>query len=260
MPWDPVHYLNFDSERLRPALDLLARIPLEAPEEVVDLGCGPGHIAKILKARWPSAQVTGVDRSPEMLERAAADAPELQWQHADLRDWRPEHPVDLIYANASLHWLDDHEILFPRLMAGLKPGGYLAVQMPRNHDRPSHLAAFEVVEEGPWRARLKPQLRRHPVSEPEAYLRWLLPWSRHLDLWQTDYLHLLEGPDPVATWTGGSLLVPLMEALGEEERAAFLEAYRSRLRAAYPQDAEGRTPFWFRRFFILAQARRSSAR
>ncbi|MDR3683907.1 MAG: methyltransferase domain-containing protein [Geothrix sp.] len=255
MPWDPAQYLRFDAERLRPALDLLARVPLEAPEEVVDLGCGPGHIAKILKVRWPSARVTGVDRSAEMLERAATDAPELQWRQADLAEWRPDRPVDLIYANASLHWLDDHSALFPRLMAALKPGGWLAVQMPRNQDRPSHLAAFEVVEEGPWRARLAPLLRKEPVAEPEAYLRWLSPAASRLDLWQTDYLHLLEGPDPVAAWTHGSLLVPLLEALREEEREGFLEAYRSRLRKAYPPDDQGRTPFWFKRLFLVARAK-----
>jgi trans-aconitate 2-methyltransferase len=255
MPWDPIQYLRFDSERLRPALDLLARVPLEAAEEIVDLGCGLGHIAKILKSRWPLARVMGVDRSHEMLERAAAGAPDLQWRQADLAEWHPDRPVDLIYANASLHWLDDHRALFPRLMAGLKPGGWLAVQMPRNQDRPSHMAAFETVVQGPWRARLGPLLRKQPVAEPEAYLRWLSPAASHLDIWQTDYLHLLEGPDPVAAWTQGSLLVPWLEALREEEKETFLEVYRSRLREAYPRDEEGRTPFWFRRLFLVAQVK-----
>jgi trans-aconitate 2-methyltransferase len=251
MPWDPVQYLSFDSERLRPALDLLNRIPLEAPEEVVDLGCGPGQVARILKARWPLARVVGVDRSTEMLRRAAIEAPDLIWQEEDLGTWRPRRPVDLIYANASLHWLDDHATLFPRLLAYLKPGGCLAVQMPRNFDRPSHQAAYEVAEGGPWRDRLRPLLRRNPVSEPEAYLRWLSPGASHLEFWQTDYLHLLEGNDPVASWTGGSLLVPLMESLTEGEREAFLASYRRLLREAYPPDTTGRTPFWFRRFFMV---------
>jgi trans-aconitate 2-methyltransferase len=255
MPWDPVQYLSFDSERLRPARDLLARVALKRPKDIVDLGCGPGHIAKLLKARWPSARVTGVDDSREMLARAAREAPELGWEQANLAKWHPHHPVDLIYANASLHWLDDHATLFPRLMSFLKPGGCLAVQMPRNHDRPSHLAAFEVVEQGPWRDRLEPLLRRQPVANPEAYLRWLTPLSTRLDFWQTDYLHLLEGVDPVAAWTQGSLLVPLLEALEEAEREAFLETYRARLRTACPADETGRTPFWFRRLFIVALAR-----
>jgi trans-aconitate 2-methyltransferase len=254
MPWDPIQYLRFDSDRLRPALDLLARIPLGAAGEIVDLGCGPGHIAKILKSRWPLARVTGVDRSLEMLERAAAGAPDIQWQQKDLAEWHPDRPVDLIYANASLHWLGDHQTLFPRLMAGLKPGGWLAVQMPRNHDRPSHLAAFKVAEQGPWRARLGSLLRKQPVAEPEDYLEWLSPLASHLDIWQTDYLHLLTGPDPVVAWMRGSLLVPLMEALGEGEQAAFLEVYTRHLRAAYPTDGAGRTPFWFRRLFIVARA------
>ena len=254
MPWDPAQYLRFGDERLRPALDLLARVPLEEATDIVDLGCGPGHITSILKSRWPTARVTGVDHSREMLKRAAADAPDLQWRQADLAEWRADHPVDLIYANASLHWLDDHRSLFPRLMASLKPGGWLAVQMPCNFDRPPHQAAFEAAEEESWRARLAPLLRRRPVAEPEEYLRWLSPGAQRLDLWQTDYLHLLEGPDPVAAWTQGSLLVPLLQALAQEEKEAFLEAYRSRLRKAYPPDEAGRTPFWFRRFFLVAQA------
>ncbi|NWJ41319.1 MAG: methyltransferase domain-containing protein [Geothrix sp.] len=253
MPWDPVQYLSFDAERLRPALDLLARVPLEAPESVVDLGCGPGHVARILQTRWPGARLTGVDGSPEMLQQAAGALPGARWILADLADWQPDHPVDLIYANASLHWLDGHDALFPRLLTFLKPGGCLAVQMPRNHGRPSHLAAFEVAEAGPWRERLGPLLRRQPVAEPEAYVRWLEPWAPHLDVWQTDYLHRLEGPDPVAAWTRGSLLVPLMDALRDEERGAFLEAYRQRLREAYPMDGTGRTPFWFQRLFIVAK-------
>jgi trans-aconitate 2-methyltransferase len=255
MPWDPLQYLRFDSERLRPALDLLARIPLETAGEIVDLGCGPGHITKILRSRWPSARVTGVDRSREMLDQAASADPELLWRQADLAEWQPDRPVDLIYANASLHWADEHQTLFPRLMRGLRPGGWLAVQMPRNHDRPSHLAAFEVAEAGPWRSRLGPLVRRQPVAEPEAYLRWLSPSASQLDLWQTDYLHLLTGPDPVAAWTRGSLLVPLLEPLRKEEQDTFVEAYQSRLREAYPQDLEGRTPFWFRRLFLVAQAK-----
>lgn len=257
MPWDPVQYLGFGSERLRPALDLLGRVPLEAPMVVVDLGCGPGHVTRVLQARWPLARVLGVDRSPEMLGKAESDVPGPAWHLADLGQWEPDAPVDLIYANASLHWLDDHAALFPRLMGFLRPGGCLAVQMPRNHDRPSHQAAFEVAMEGPWRARLEPLLRRRPVSEPEAYLRWLAPQAATLDLWETDYLHLLEGPDPVAAWTMGSFLVPLMEALEPGAREAFLAAYRRRLREAYPPDVSGRTPFRFRRLFIVA--RRSDA-
>ncbi|WP_257313046.1 methyltransferase domain-containing protein [Geothrix fuzhouensis] len=253
MPWDPAQYLGFDSERLRPALDLLARVPLEAPRVVVDLGCGPGHVTRILQARWPSARVLGVDRSPDMLARAAADGPGLAWPQADLATWAPEGPVDLLYANASLHWLEEHAALFPRLMGFLAPGGCLAVQMPRNQDRPSHQAAFAVAGEGPWRDRLEPRLRRQPVAEPEAYLEWLTPWAASLDIWETDYLHRLEGPDPVVAWTRGSLLVPLLEVLEAGEREAFLAAYRDRLSAAYPVDASGRTPFRFRRLFIVAR-------
>jgi trans-aconitate 2-methyltransferase len=161
--------------------------------------------------------------------------------------------VDLLYANASLHWLEDHAALFPRLMGCLAPGGVLAVQMPRNHDRPAHRAVFDVAETGPWAARLVPLLRKRPVAAVEDYLAWLEPHAAKVDLWETDYLHRLEGADAVLGWVRGSLLVPLLEALDPEEQAAFLEACRRRLHDAYPPDAGGRTSFRFKRLFLVAE-------
>jgi trans-aconitate 2-methyltransferase len=162
--------------------------------------------------------------------------------------------VDLIYANASLHWLDNHETPFPRLLGLLAPGGFLAVQMPSNHDRPSHQATFAVVEAGPWWEWIESLLRRYPVAEPGASLRWLSPGAQQVDLWKTDYLHLLEGLDPMAARTRGSLPAPLVEALEEAERSSFYEANCSRLREAYLKDGVGPTPFWLRRLFMVARS------
>ena len=106
MAWDPAQYLTFGNERLQPALDLLSRIPLDAPQTVFDLGCGPGNVTKALKLRWPAASYTGVDGSPEMLERARAEDTEIEWVEGDLNDWRPDVLADLIYSNAALHWLN----------------------------------------------------------------------------------------------------------------------------------------------------------
>lgn len=253
MSWNPQQYLSFGAQRLRPGIDLLARVPLSAPASVVDLGCGAGNLTRRLAERWPAAAVTGVDNSREMLAEAAATAPGIRWEYADLNDWSLPAPVDLVFSNAALHWLDDHPALLRRLVRQVKPGGALAVQMPNNFRAPSHTAAFEAAAAGPWQEKLAPLLRPAPLLEPAAYYDVLAPLARRLDIWQTEYLHVLEGDNPVAEWTKGSLLVPLLAALSEPDRSAFEAQYRQRVRAAYPPRSDGRTLFAFRRLFIVAE-------
>lgn len=251
MPWDPSQYLSFGAERLRPAIDLLARIPLDAPAEVLDLGCGAGNVSSLLAARWPAARIRGIDNSREMLGRARAEWPGLEWIEADLRDWAPAAPVDLVFSNAALHWLEDHATLFPQLAAWVRPGGALAVQMPASHREPHHQAAFALAEEPPWRDLLGDRVRFPPVHGLAAYQGWLAPSFRQLDLWETTYLHRLEGEDPVTGWFKGSLLVPFLEALPAARQAGFLAAYGERVRKAYPKDPEGRTLMPMRRVFLV---------
>ena len=255
MPWDPAQYLKFAGHRLRPALDLLNRIDLAAPAHVYDLGAGAGNVTRLLRARWPNANITGVDDSAEMLAKAAAESPDITWQQADLGRWRPSHPADLIYSNAALHWLTGHERLFPALLEGLAPGGVLAVQMPRNFEAPSHTAISEAALAGPWRTRLESLLRPAPVAEPDFYYDVLAPKVASLDIWETEYLQILEGADPVKEWTKGTWLRPLLDALEEPERGRFESAYAALVARAYPPRADGRTLFPFRRLFIVARAR-----
>jgi trans-aconitate 2-methyltransferase len=250
--WDPAKYLEFAGPRLQPALDLLSRVPLHAPAAVYDLGCGAGNVTRFLAERWPSAAVTGVDGSPAMLARARAAVPTLTWQEADLGTWRPPRPADLLFSNAALHWLDDHAHLFPRLIEGLAPGGVLAVQMPRNHRAPSHTAMVTAAEAGSWRERLRPLIRAHPTGEPAFYYDAITPHVSHLDIWETEYLHVLEGENPVVEWTRGSALKPLLDGLEEPERSRFEAEYASRVARAYPPRPDGRTLFPFRRLFIVA--------
>lgn len=255
MSWDPAQYLAFAGPRLQPAVDLLSRIALPAPKLVFDLGCGAGNVTKLLRWRWTEARIVGVDSSPEMLKRAAAESPGTEWREADLAIWRPEAPADLVYSNAALHWLDDHATLFPRLLDALVPGGVLAVQMPRNHGAPSHTGMTAVAEAGAWSAKLRPVLRQRPVAEPGFYYDLLAPRTGSLEIWETEYLHVLEGADPVVEWTKGTALKPLLDALAGPERIAFLADYSARMRAAYPPRSDGRTLFPFRRLFILATRR-----
>jgi len=249
--WNPGQYLKFAGHRLRPALDLLARVDAEDAKAVFDLGCGAGNVTRMLAERWPAARVVGVDGSPEMLERARAENPSITWLHADLAAWAPDRPADVLYSNAALHWLPDHAALLPRLMKALKPGGTLAVQMPRNWSEPSHTCMREAA--GPWLGKLAPVLPGVPVAKPEDYYGILASVAQAIDIWETVYLQILDGDNAVAEWTKGSALKPVLDALAREERAAYFEAYSALLAKAYPKRADGRTPFPFKRLFIVAK-------
>ncbi|PKB73092.1 MAG: trans-aconitate 2-methyltransferase [SAR202 cluster bacterium Io17-Chloro-G7] len=250
--WNPTQYLRFGNERLQPALDLLSRIPLEDPATIYDLGCGTGTVTAMIQERWPGAYVTGIDSSETMLERAAALDTQVAWQKQDLNDWTPEPPADLLYSNAVLHWLDDHETLFPRLMQGLNPGGVLAVQMPGNFSAPTHMLIAETARAGHWREILESELREQPVLDPAAYYDILSPHATRLDFWETSYLHVLQGDDPVVEWTKGSILGPLLALLDDTDKEAFLEAYRQPISKAYVRRGDGSTLLPFRRLFLIA--------
>jgi trans-aconitate 2-methyltransferase len=253
MSWDPSQYLKFAGERIRPAIDLLARVPAPAPETVVDLGCGAGTLAPLLLERWPQARLLGVDGSPEMLARARADHPRVRFVQADVAAWRPPQPVDVLYSNATLQWIGGHDALIPGLLGRVAPGGWLAIQMPRNFGARSHTCVIDAIEQGPWRERLEPHLRRQPVAGPQHYWRLLHDRCAKLDIWETEYLQVLGGENPVAEFTKGTWLKQFLDRLEEPERSAFEADYRVRVRAAYPPEADGRTLFPFRRLFIVAQ-------
>jgi len=262
--WDPGQYLKFAGPRLRPALDLMAQVhPRQSPSTVVDLGCGVGNVTRLLGERWPAAAIEGVDGSAEMLAKARAEAADIDWHEAadigwheaDLTTWSPARPVDVLYSNAALHWLDDHAELFPRLAGMLAVGGVLAVQKPRNHGAPSHTCMTEAA--APWQDILEPVLRPSPVAAPEVYYDFLAPHVGELEIWESVYMHVLDGDNPVVEWTKGTALKPLLDVLDEgagegATRAEFLADYGARIRAAYPPRTDGRTLFPFRRLFIVA--------
>ncbi|MDE1149345.1 MAG: methyltransferase domain-containing protein [Azospirillaceae bacterium] len=252
MAWDPAQYGLFEAARARPGHDLMAALPPLKPARVVDLGCGAGKLTMALASRWTGAEVAGVDSSTSMLGRAAQLDTRVAWELGDIRQWRPDAPVDVVFSNAALQWVEGHEALFPRLLSAVAPGGVLAAQMPRNFASPSHVLLRQVAAEGPWAERLEGALREAPVHEPAQYYDWLAPASARVDVWETEYLHVLDGADPVLEWTKGTALLPVLETLQGAELADFLERYRAALAVAYPRRADGRTLFPFRRLFIVA--------
>ncbi|WP_019643516.1 methyltransferase domain-containing protein [Novispirillum itersonii] len=256
--WDPQQYLRFTDHRTRPAQDLIARIPLQAPGQIIDLGCGPGLSTRALKARWPQAQVSGLDNDLAMLASARVSDPAGDYSPADAGVWRPGPEVDLLFSNAVLHWLDNHAALLPALLRALRPGAVLAVQVPGNHAAPSHTLLQETAaSRSRWQAALAPVLRPDPVADPADYHRWLAPFASGLDVWESTYIQVLTGEDPVLEWVRSTLLRVVQAVLltlpdGAAEAAAFEAAYAARLRGAYPRQADGSTLFPFRRVFMVA--------
>src|SRR5262249_51333958 len=197
--------------------------------------------------------VVGIDSSDAMLANARQAAPGVEFLKDDLASWRPSEPAGVLFSSAALQWIPDHQRLMRELLGGLVPGGVLAVQMPRNHDAPSHRSSAETVEAHAWRDRLRPLLRPFPVAPPAGQYRNLAGAARRLDIWESEYLHVLTGPNPVVEWTRGTGLRAILDALDESEKADFVAEYGARVRAAYPPEPDGSTLFPFRRIFIVAQ-------
>lgn len=251
--WSADQYLKFADHRLRPAQDLIARIPLSAPAVGVDLGCGAGNVTAKLVERWPGLAMTGIDSSADMLAQARRDFPAMAWTAGDIAAWTPPRPVDLLFSNAALHWLPDHPALFARLMGQVAEGGALAVQIPASFGLAAHRLMDETALNGPWTERLAPRIRPWPVAEPGDYYAWLAPHARHVDVWETTYVQALTGDDPIVEWMKGTALRPFLQACADEaERQAFLAAYRARAAQAHPRRADGVTLMPFRRIFMVA--------
>jgi trans-aconitate 2-methyltransferase len=253
--WDSDQYLKFADERSRPFADLLAQVNRERTGMIADLGCGPGQLTRTLAERWPEAVVTGVDNSPEMLQKAKAQAipGQLDFVLGDIATWSADRPLDLIVSNAALHWVPDHAGLLARLAGMLAPGGTLAVQMPDRFSTPAQQAIDETAADPRWSARLAGVgLHRESVQPLLWYVRGLRELGFTVDAWQTTYIHVLTGPDPLVEWYRGTALRPLLARLDAEEKTAFESALAARFAVIHPPE-NGVTLFPFPRLFFVAQ-------
>jgi trans-aconitate 2-methyltransferase len=251
--WDPAVYRRFGDERARPFTELLARVDASDPAVVVDLGCGEGTATASLRRRWPGARVIGVDSSPEMLAAAAAAGPAgVEYVAGDVRDWAPEEPVDVVVSNAVLHWIAGHDRLLSGWAGWLRPGGWLAVQVPGNFRAPTHALLAGLCRSAAWADRLADVAPRpDAVLEPAGYLDVLAGAGLAADVWETTYVHVLTGPDPVLGWVRSTVLRPVLARLGDDDAARFTEEYAAELRTAYPVRPDGTTLLPFRRIFAV---------
>ncbi len=251
--WDPERYLTYADERGRPFVDLLSRVRVQEPRSVVDLGCGPGNLTRLLLDRWPGASVRGLDSSPEMIDAARLVEPRVDFEVADLRAWTPEPAgIDVLVANATLQWVPGHLALLPSLLRAVRPGGWLAFQVPGNFDQPSHTLRAALADRAPYAEHTR-DLASPASHDAATYLETLTALGCEVDAWETTYLHRLTGDDPVFTWMAGTGARPTLEALPHDLREDFERDFKSLLRHAYPL-RHGRVVLPFRRIFVVAQA------
>ena len=262
-PWNPEQYEKFSSHRGRPFADLTSRVGANAPEIVVDLGCGPGPLTLALARRWPHARIIGVDSCAEMLDQARSNdrLDRVEWVRSDVESWDPAQvgaPIDVIITNALLQWVPSHRQLIPGWIRALAPGGWFAMQVPGNFGAPSHTLLREVAARSARADELLARLRAgESVGEPAAYVALLTSLGCEVDAWETTYQHVLDPggqqDGPVLEWTKGTALLPVFEVLKDEgERADFVAAYGDELLRAYPRQPFG-TIFAFRRVFAVAK-------
>jgi trans-aconitate 2-methyltransferase len=262
MTWSPKQYLAFEDERTRPVRDLVGAIGVGDVSLSLDIGCGPGNSTEVLAARFPGARIQGFDNSPEMIVAARERLPDVEFKLADVEDWafadadidagapRPE----IILANAVLQWVPGHETLLPAIARRLGPRGALAIQMPDNLDQPSHVWMRETAADGPWRESLREAAAaRTTLPGADWYYALLRPLFAKVEIWRTTYYHPLAGAGAIVEWVKGTGLRPFLDPLGPDDRAAYLQAYRQRLEAAYPALADGVVLLPFPRLFILAE-------
>ena len=248
--WNPQTYLQFADHRTRPFVDLLARVPGER-RTIVDLGCGPGHLTALMRARWPDADIVGVDSSTAMIGRATAGNadPRARYVLGDIAGWQPDKPVDLIISNAAFQWVPDQLEIIPRLRAHLNPGGALAFQVPNNFNGPSHVLLRELAAADPYARYTAGKALSRGVTAA-TYLALLADTGWSVDAWETTYLQVLPGEDAVFDWMSGTGARPVLQALPDELRPQFVDEYTSLLREAYPQQAFG-TVLPFPRVFVV---------
>lgn len=248
--WNPGAYSRFRDQRMRPGLDLLNAVGQMGAGDVIDLGCGNGAMAEALKARAGIRQLIGVDASPAMLSKARQTGGYDALQQADIRDWHPRRAPGLIFSNAVLHWVGNHEALFPRLVSMLTKGGTLAVQMPHQNKAPSHRVWLSLAEEFfPGRVE---KMGTPGVMSPIGYEELLAPLGQ-FRLWETDYYQRLNaepGSHPVRRFTESTYARPVLAALAADERLELIQRYEEVMRMAYPVRSDGTVLFPFRRLFF----------
>jgi trans-aconitate 2-methyltransferase len=265
--WNPDQYLKFAAERARPCRELAARIEVPSVRRVIDVGCGPGNSTEILAARWPDAEITGLDNSTEMIGTARKAQPARRWMIGEIADWaaragaeEKDGQFDVVFANATLQWVPDHAALYPKLLERVAPSGAFAAQIPADFRAPAHEIMRDIAKLPEWRDRFPAgSLREWHAHGPAFYYDVLAPHAARVDIWETEYLHVMPDAESIVEFYKGSGMRPFLDLLTTDaERAQFTKEYLERVRVAYPRHPDGRVLFPMLRLFVIAYRGASS--
>lgn len=254
MSWDADLYMRFGEERTRPAVDLASRIDVRDPDRVIDLGCGPGNSTQVLHARWLDADITGLDSSAEMIAKARAEYPDQGFVLGDIAAWSPDARYDVVFSNAALQWVPGHDRLVVHLLEQVAEGGALAFQIPRHTDSPLHRAILEIADDPAWRDRLHEARGALTIEDPAFYYDALAGCASAIDIWETEYHHVMDGPAAIVEWISSTGLRPFLSTLADDaQRERFMAMLTERASRDYPPRADGNVLFPFNRLFVVAR-------
>lgn len=251
--WNPDEYMRFSDERTRPSVDLVSRIAVDFPSSVIDLGCGPGNSTRVLRERWPNARVVGLDSSAEMIDSARADEPHGEWILSGIEEWEPEEPFDVVFSNAALQWIPGHGALIERLFRSVAAEGALAFQIPSVTFAAVRDLIHDIALDGPWASRMTGPLGELTMESPGLYYDHLATDARSVDLWETEYFHVMDSPSAIVDWIASTGLRPFLAVLeSEDETQAFIARLQTRVAETYHAQRDGHVLFPFKRTFVVA--------
>ncbi|MBP1039492.1 methyltransferase domain-containing protein [Vagococcus sp. BWB3-3] len=257
MKWQSSQYLKFKEERTQPAIDLVARIPNNPFKTIVDLGCGPGNRTHLLGKQFPNSRIIGLDSAPDMIERARLDYPQYQFETCDLADdLTPLGQFDLVFSNACLQWLPNHQELLPRLKKLVAPGGTFAAQLPMNSEQPIHRLIKELATNNQWRPYFQEVRQQHTLTISD-YFDLMKENYPQFDSWSTTYFHQLNAHEDIIEWYKGTGLLPYLAQLNDSQIPVFLAELKTQVIQHYPRQKTGTILFPFPRFFMIGTTKTS---
>jgi trans-aconitate 2-methyltransferase len=253
--WSATQYLKFEAERTRPVRDLLAQVPLKSPKNIKDLGCGPGNSTEVLVKHFPDAYVSGMDSSPDMIEKARKRLPNIEFSLGDVTSSDQTEPTDLLFSNAVYQWIpyDQRLAVLTKLVGGQKSGGVFAFQAPDNFAEPTHVAMRETADQAPWAEKLKnATIFRKAFHSPQELYNAFKPLCSEINVWHTQYYHILKNHQAVVEWVKGTGLQPYLNLLSAAEQEEFLKQYLKRIEKAYTPLDDGSICLRYPRLFLVA--------
>jgi trans-aconitate 2-methyltransferase len=252
--WDPQQYLQFKQERTQPSIDLVARIPLDDPGTIIDIGCGPGNSTQTLRKRWPRADIVGIDKSEKMIERARADYPDQRWIVGDASRLGADRTYDIVFSNAAIQWIPEHDRLLPRLFGLVNKNGVLAVQVPANHEAPLYKILVRVSSSSTWSTYTAGCEKLITYHSAGYYYDKLVTLTREISLWETTYYHLLKSHQELIEWYRSTGMKPFLDRLpADNKRTQFEQEVLSECREFYSPQIDGKILYPFKRLFFTAR-------